>query len=163
MLLTEHLERTLLHGCGMLYLGCTCLEIVSELTLARGNNSTYFPKAIGDVKGCILVKSSRHPEMKIAFLVPLNAPNSTSKGFEATSKLIPNLIIKGRHKQQSAALLAPWSMQTRSVYHCTSYQTICQLSHEPAWCFTHTVHPGGSSTARNAAGVYHSGIILDVY
>ena len=50
------------------------------------------------------------------------------KALKATSKLIPNLIIKGQHKQQSAALLAPWSMETRYVYHCTSYQTICQLS-----------------------------------
>ena len=62
---------TLVHSCGMLYLERTCLEIMSELTLACGNNSTSFPKVIGDVKGCILVKSSTHPEMKIAFPVPL--------------------------------------------------------------------------------------------
>ena len=56
----------------MLYSACTCLEIVSELTLACGNNSTSFPKVIGDVKGCSLVKSSTYPEMKIAFPVPLS-------------------------------------------------------------------------------------------
>ena len=55
----------------MLYSASTCLKIVSELTLACGNNSTSFPKVIGDVKGCVFVKSSRHPEMKIAFPVPL--------------------------------------------------------------------------------------------
>ena len=60
------------------------------------------------------------------------------KALKATSKLIPNLFIKGPHKEQSTALSAPRSMQARSVYHCSSYQTIRQLSCEPVWCFTHT-------------------------
>ena len=50
-----------------LYMPGNCVR-----ALACGNNFTSFPKVIGDVKGCILVKLSRHPEMKIAFPVPLS-------------------------------------------------------------------------------------------
>ena len=34
----------------------------------------------------------------------------------------PDLCETGPQKQQSTALSAPWSMQARFVYHCTSYQ-----------------------------------------
>ena len=38
--------------------------LLSQLTLACGNNSTSIPKVIGNVKGCILAKSSSHSQIK---------------------------------------------------------------------------------------------------
>ena len=78
----------------MLYSARTCLETVSELTLACGNNSTSFPKVIGDVKGCILVKSSRHPEMKITFPVPLISLLSIIPVLISVSSIVAIVIVR---------------------------------------------------------------------